>query len=112
MAEADTNTPGGCFRQPSASESKRVDWTLLSRILVFFRVVHLPAMVSPARCTTASVPSSSDAFRYPPSGSQQSSPPSGPGFDSGRDRTRRVTECPAAVREATTADPTNPLDPV
>src|SRR5579864_8567172 len=66
-----------------------------------------PAMLSPARCTTASDPSSCAASMAPASGSQRTSP----GADV-LDRTRRTIVCPCAERSGASAEPMSPVDPL
>ena len=57
MAEADTKTLGGEDRRVSVSHRSCVPLTRLSRMLAFLAAVQRSAMFSPARCTTASTPS-------------------------------------------------------
>src|SRR5579875_891816 len=78
MAEADISTSGGFFKLASVWDNNRVPVTRLERILAFLLAVQRSAaMLSPARCTTASSPSSELLSISPDSGLQRMSPCAG-----------------------------------
>src|SRR4030065_1509825 len=66
-------------------------------------------MFPPARWTTASIPLPLPRDTIPDSGSQRASPVPPPSVEG---RTSRVTSCPLPESSRTSADPTNPVEPV
>src|SRR5947207_1374908 len=107
MADAQARTRGGRDSFANASHRTRVPCTRLSRIRAFFAAVHRPeAIPSPARCTTASKPSSADTSDTPVCGSHVTLLSEG---DDERDNF--VTACPPFVRNGTRAEPTKPCAP-
>ena len=109
MADAHSSTLGGVTTCANASQRTVVPCTRLLRMLAFFAAVQRPeAMLSPARCTTASNPSRAGVGILRAAGSQGISADPGRGVD----RTNRVTACPPVVRKGTRAEPMSPLAPV
>src|SRR5439155_24068779 len=101
IAEALTKTCGGLAIFPTVSAISFVPLTRLSRIRVFRVAVQRPsAMVSPARCTTASTPFNTEALTVPASGAHSAG------------RLIRTTSWPPFVNIVTRAEPMSAVDHV
>src|ERR671916_64113 len=109
MAEVETISFGGSASAATFSASSLVPFALLSMMRRFFWAVQRSAgpekMLSPARWTTASVPSRSPSM-VPDSGAHRTSPAV---FG---DRVRRVTVWPFASSSGVSADPMRPVAPL
>src|SRR5215475_4114509 len=109
MADAQRSTLGGLTSCAKASQRTLVPCTRLLRMLAFFAAVQRPeAMLSPARCTTASRPSRAGVPILRAAGFQGISACPGRGAV----RTNRVTVWPPAVSVGVRAEPMNPLAPL
>src|SRR5918997_3184372 len=100
-------TPGGVESPAMVSDRRRVPCTRLLRIRAFLADVHRPITLSPAKCTTASTPSSPAASIVPAEGSQPTASSEEPS-----ERVRRRTRCPLSLRAGTSADPMSPVAPL
>ena len=108
IAEAESSTRGGCDIAATERAISEVPRALLLRIRSFCSgLQRFSPMPSPARCTTASTPSSAPASIVPAIGSQTTLPGTAT-----PPRTNLRTRCPSASRAAIRADPIKPLAPV
>ena len=105
MAEALTNTRGPSMALAASRASSRVGPTRLWYISRLWPAVNLPAIGTPARWTMASVPARISGSGFSGSQALSSDPP-------GARRTSRMTRWPPVDRNATSAEPTSPPEPV
>lgn len=108
MADPQTSTRGRGAAVAIASASVRVPASRLSRIFRMYALVHGRSPIpAPARCTTASAPSSDALSTHPSAGDQRASS----GLDGSR-RISRTTSWPSARSDRTNAEPMRPDEPV
>ena len=105
--DADTKTEGFTERDARVRARRRVPSTRDRRIAARRRALHRAAIVSPARWTTASSPSSLAASIVPVRGSHATSSSALASC-----RTRRSTTSPRERQDEVNADPTSPVLPL